>query len=105
MRETVKISVREKIPKIEFTPSNDQEMEHLTKLKELLYQKRYGDWDIVAEKMGCSAPYAVKSFIRVYSKRHLDAVSALDTVIEERINRLNQNKNEKEFNKNNTGNH
>ncbi|HAY3590624.1 hypothetical protein CMT44_04280 [Elizabethkingia anophelis] len=105
MRETVKYYEREKIPKINFTPSNDQERNHLTKLKEMLYQKRYGDWDIVANKMGCSVPNAIKSFVRVYSKRHLDAVNALDSVIEERINRLNQNKNEKEINKNNTGNH
>ena len=89
MRETVKYSEIEKIPKINFTPSNDQEKKHLIKLKEMLYQKRRGDWKIVAEKMDCSEAYAIKSFLRVYSKRHIEAVTALDNVIEDRIKLLN----------------
>jgi len=74
--------------KIDFVPTCDEESQHLGNMLELLGQKRYGDWNEVAKKLNIKAPAAEKAFLRVYSKRHFEAVTALEEVIEERRNQL-----------------
>lgn len=86
MRKTVK---KEKVPKINFVPSTKEEKLHLTRLKELLYLKRRGDWDLVAEILEIPRQSVEKAFIRVYSKNHFAAVDALEKVIENRQKLLN----------------
>ena len=92
MRETVKLQyvVKEKVPKINFTPTTPEEKEHLSKMKELLNLKRHGDWDLVAKMLKIPRQSAEKAFIRVYSKNHFEAVKALDEIIENRKKLLNQ---------------
>lgn len=74
--------------RIDFTPTCEEELQHLEKLTLLLSQKRYGDWNDVAKKLDVKAPAAEKAFLRVYSKRHFEAVEALELVIEDRKKRL-----------------
>ncbi|MBE9391926.1 hypothetical protein IQN75_00670 [Elizabethkingia anophelis] len=94
MRETVKQQQKVKIPSINFIPTTAEEVEHLQRLKELLSRKRSGDWNLVAEKLDLPTQTVYKAFVRVYSKYHVDAVNALEAVIEERIKRLNPQQNE-----------
>ncbi|NAW52174.1 hypothetical protein GNY06_12580 [Elizabethkingia argentiflava] len=56
MKEMLKFSRREKILKIDFTPSNEKEEKHLQRLKGLLVHKRNGDWKRMVLKMGISVP-------------------------------------------------
>lgn len=92
MRETVKHQyvIKEKVPKIDFTPSTEEETKHLQQMKELLSLKRRGDWDLVAEILKIPRQSAEKAFLRVYSKNHFQAVKALEEVIENRVKLLNQ---------------
>lgn len=69
---------------IDFTPQNEIEKIHLAMINDLLRQKRHGDWGLVGEIMQCSAQAAEKSFKRVYSKSHLQAVAALESIINNR---------------------
>lgn len=85
--QTIKI---EKKPKIYFDPSTPEENEYLLELQKLLKSKRRGDWDLVAEIVGVSRFSIEKAFLRVYSKNHTEAVSALKEVIETRRKLLNQ---------------
>lgn len=92
MGETVKHQyvVKEKVPKINFTPTTEEERKHLLEMKELLNLKRRGDWDLVAKMLKIPRQSAEKAFLRVYSKNHFEAVKALDEIIENRIKLLNQ---------------
>lgn len=92
MRETVKHQyvVKEKVPKIDFTPSTPEEQKHLLEMKELLNLKRHGDWDLVAKMLKIPRQSAEKAFLRVYSKNHFEAVKALHEIIENRKKLLNQ---------------
>lgn len=74
--------------KIDFTPTNDQEKDHLKRLYELLGAKRKGDWVLVGEMCGISAKNAEVSFSRVYSKYHNQVVDALDNIIDARVQLL-----------------
>ena len=85
--ETVK---SEKKPKIYFNPSGSEEEKCLVELQELLKVKRRGDWDLVANIVGISRFSVEKAFLRVYSKNHTEAVTALKAVIENRRKLLNQ---------------
>lgn len=73
-----------RVAKINFKPSTVEEKIHLKKMKKLLSRKRRGDWDLVSELLEVSRTSAIKSFIRVYSNNHFNAVEALDRVIENR---------------------
>ncbi len=88
MLESEKWIKREPIRKIEFTPHTKEERMHMQRLHELLHMKRNGDWKLVGEIIGTSAQVAEKSFSRVYSKRHMEAVNVLEQVIENRIKLL-----------------
>lgn len=76
--------VKEERNTIEYEPKNEEEKLHIRKLRELLYLKRRGDWQLVAEIIGTSAVVAEKSFVRVHSAKHIEAVEALDAVVENR---------------------
>ncbi|MPS73972.1 MAG: hypothetical protein E2590_12630 [Chryseobacterium sp.] len=89
MRKSVK-DQSEKILKIDFTPSTPAEKRHLTRMTELLYLKRYGDWHQAANILGIPRQSVEKAFLRVYSKNHFEAVNALEQVIENRQKQLNQ---------------
>lgn len=93
MRETVKRLKESSKQKILFTPQNEEEETHLTKLYELLSQKRRGDWGLVAEIMELpkeKQQSAEKAFLRVFSKNHFRAVEALEKVVNNRKNLLKQ---------------
>lgn len=77
-----------RVAKINFNPSTKEEKFHLKKMKKLLSRKRRGDWDLVAGELKVSNSSALKSFMRVYSNNHFEAVEALANVIENRKNLL-----------------
>lgn len=87
VRKTVNV---DKNPKIYFDPQTPEEVEYLQVLQALLSQKRYGDWDLAAEKSGLPRHSVEKAFLRVYSKNHTEAVAALKAVIENRKKLLKQ---------------
>jgi len=76
--------------KIKFVPSTPEEKKHLQRLKELIYQKRHGDWEEVSNIVGIPTRSVEKAFVRVYSKNHFKTVDALEQVIENRKNHLKQ---------------
>jgi len=89
MRKSVK-QQNQKIVKIDFKPTTIEEEKHLEKMKSLLTQKRRGDWDLGAEILSIPQQSFIKAFLRVTAKNHFEAVSALEKVIENRKNLLNQ---------------
>lgn len=84
MSDTVKPQKNSKIPKIVFDATTDEEKNYLVKLEGLLSKKRRGDWGLVAEILKILPGAAEKSFLRVHSKNHADAVKALEDVITNR---------------------
>lgn len=86
MSDTVKPQKNSKIPKIDFEATTEDEKNYLLKLEGLLSKKRRGDWGLVAEIMNILPGAAEKSFLRIHSKNHKQAVNALDTVIANRNN-------------------
>ncbi len=70
--------------KFSLDPKTEEEINYLEKLNELLTSKRRGDWRLVSEMVGISAPSAEKAFFRVYQKNHFEVVSALEKVINNR---------------------
>lgn len=89
MRKPVK-QQKERIVKVDFTPTTPEEQNHLDRMNLILSQKRRGDWDLAAEILGIPKQSFEKAFLRVYSKNHNEAVSALEKVIQNRQNLLNQ---------------
>lgn len=75
---------------IDFSPTNDEETNHLKNLHELLGTKRKGDWLLVGEICGISSKNAEVAFSRVYSKYHNVVVEALGRVIENRKQMLSK---------------
>lgn len=75
--------------KINFDPRNDKEEKHLEMMNNLLEEKRHGDWELIADILGIKAKNAEMAFKRVYSKHHVDVVSKLSLIIEQRKNLLN----------------
>jgi len=76
--------------KIDFTPTNETEKNHLKILMELLGMKRKGDWLLVGEMCEISSKNAEVAFSRVYSKHHNMVVDALGKVIENRKQMLSK---------------
>ena len=67
--------VRETIKRTE-----SPEEKHKTLLKELLQDKRKGDWVLVGEMCGISSKNAEVAFDRVFSKYHKQVVEALTNI-------------------------
>lgn len=84
MRETVKKLKRSKTPKIDFSPTTEEEEKYLMKLESLLEIKRRGDWGLVGQMLKIPTASAEKAFLRLYSKNHFKAVDALEKIINNR---------------------
>lgn len=80
---TVKTPIKKKFL---LDPKTSKEEKYLKKLNDLLEQKRYGDWQVIGEMLGVSAPSAEKSFYRVFQKNHFEVVEALEKIIKNREN-------------------
>ncbi|RYF25169.1 MAG: hypothetical protein EOO42_04375 [Flavobacteriales bacterium] len=81
IRETVKESEKNNF---DFTPKTDEEQKHLVRMQTVYAEKRKSDWLLVGEIIGISPENARKAFSRVYSSYHVQAIEALETIIENR---------------------
>ena len=84
---TVKTPIDESV-KNPFTldPKTEDEKKYLTSLKDLLKNKRYGDWGQVSEETGISIDSVKQAFFRVFGKHHFVVVEKLKEIIETRNN-------------------
>lgn len=83
------LKIKSSPQQIDFKPRNETEEKHLESLNSLLEQKRYGDWELIAEMLGLETKNVEMAFKRVYSKHHADVVTSLKKIIENRQNLLN----------------
>lgn len=74
-----------------FIPKTLEEKDYVEKLQKILEHKRYGDWDLVAKDLNISKQIAIKSFERIYSKKHFEVVESLKRVIDNRRSLLLKN--------------
>lgn len=84
---TVKIPMKNRIS---YIPKDENEETHIKALQSLLDKKRRGDWKLVGEMLSISAGAAEKSFLRVYQKNHFEVVEALQKIINNRKELLQQ---------------
>lgn len=63
---------------------------HKVRLEELRSMIQWGDWTKVGDKLGMSPNHCLQVFNRLTSKRHKEVVIALESVLAEKIENLNQ---------------
>ncbi|MDQ1855715.1 hypothetical protein [Chryseobacterium sp. WLY505] len=86
---TVKTPIK-KIAKNPFSlcPKTPEEKAYIQSLKEILKNKRRGDWKLIAEMLNIPTKSAQSAFYRVYQKNHFECVDALKKIIKNRTQLL-----------------